>query len=112
MHSENTPAGIVGILVEEHAELTLHEVSGACAVEVESILALIDEGVLSPVGGEVPQWRFSGAQLRRATTALRLQRDLGINPAGVALALELLDEIGRLRVRLAALRDDQDTEPA
>jgi chaperone modulatory protein CbpM len=106
MHSENTPAGIVGILVEEHAELTLYEVCSACAVEVEGILALVDEGVLSPVGGEVPQWRFSGAELRRATTALRLQRDLGINPAGVALALELLDEIEKLQVRLAALRDD------
>ena len=112
MHSENTPAGIVGILVEEYADLTLNEVSGACAVEVESILALIDEGVLLPVGGEFPQWRFSGAQLRRATTALRLQRDLGINPAGVALALELLDEIEQLRARLAALGDDQGNEPA
>jgi chaperone modulatory protein CbpM len=106
MHSENTPAGIVGILVEEYAELTLAEVSGACAVEIESILALVDEGVLLPVGGEVSQWRFSGAQLRRVTTALRLQRDLGVNPAGVALALELLDEIDRLRTRLAALGGD------
>ena len=103
MQNENTPAGVVAILVEEHTELSLSDFCGACAVEIESIVALVDEGVLEPLGGESRQWRFSGAQLRRATAALRLQRDLGVNAAGVALALELLDEIERLRMRLRAL---------
>ena len=35
--------------------------------------------------------------LRRTRMALRLERDLEINLAGVALALELLDELQRLR---------------
>jgi chaperone modulatory protein CbpM len=35
--------------------------------------------------------------------ALRLQRDLGVNPAGAALALELLDELESLRVQLKAM---------
>lgn len=109
MQNENTPAGVVGILIEEHTELTLADLSGACAVEIESIVALVDEGVLEPLGGEPRQWRFSGAQLRRATAALRLQRDLGVNFAGVALALELLDEIDRLRAQLRA--DPQRGEP-
>ena len=106
MQRENTPAGVVGILIEEHSELTLSDVSGACAVEIESIVALVEEGALEPLGGEPRQWRFSGAQLRRATAALRLQRDLRVNPAGVALALELLDEIGRLRARLRIIGDE------
>ncbi len=46
------------------------------------------------------QWRFSGSALQRARTAMRLQRDLGINLAGVALAMDLLDEIEELRGRL------------
>jgi chaperone modulatory protein CbpM len=90
-------AGVRGIVIEEHTELTLIDVSGACAVEIDSIVALVEEGVVEPVGAEPALWRFSGAQLRRAATALRLQRDLGVNPAGVALALDLLDEIERLR---------------
>jgi len=102
MHGENTPPGITGLLIEEYTELTLADVSGACAVEVASILALVEEGVVDPAGAEPSAWRFSGAQLRRAATALRLQRDLGVNPAGVALALELLDEIERLRRQVAA----------
>jgi chaperone modulatory protein CbpM len=35
--------------------------------------------------------------------ALRLQRDLDIDLAGAALALELLDEIESLRARLRAM---------
>ncbi len=103
MHNENTPAGIVGVLIEEHTELTLDDFCGACTVEVATIVALVDEGVLEPIGSERQQWRFSGAQLRRATAALRLQNDLGVNAAGVGLALELLDEIERLRAQLRAL---------
>ena len=44
-------------------------------------------------------WRFSGSALRRAATAQRLTRDLGLNAAGVALALDLLEEIETLRIR-------------
>jgi chaperone modulatory protein CbpM len=42
--------------------------------------------------------------MRRARVASRLQGDLGINLAGVALALQLLDEIEELRERLEAMR--------
>jgi chaperone modulatory protein CbpM len=103
MQSEHSPAAVEAVLIEDHMELTLDDVTGACAVEMGRIVALVEEGVLDPVGTGPGQWRFSGAQLRRAATALRLQNDLEVNLAGVALALELLDEIGRLRLKLQAL---------
>jgi chaperone modulatory protein CbpM len=40
--------------------------------------------------------------LRRARLALRLERDLEINLAGVALALELMEELEYLRRKLKA----------
>ena len=46
------------------------------------------------------QWRFSGSALRRARLAFSLARDLEVNPPGVALALDLIDEIGALRAML------------
>jgi len=87
------------IILEEQTDLTLSEVSQACAVRVETIVELVDEGVLSPIGREPHRWRFTGTHLRRATVAIRLQRDLGVNLAGAALALQLMDEIDALLAR-------------
>lgn len=88
------------IILEEQTDLTLSDVSQACAVRVETIVELVDEGVLTPSGGEPHRWLFTGTHLRRATVAIRLQRDLGVNLAGAALALQLLDELEALQARL------------
>lgn len=86
-----------GLNLDEEETLTLGELSRACAMHAEWVISLVDEGVLEPVGHGPVSWRFPGTCLRRVRTAVRLQRDLGINLAGVALALDLLDEIEMLR---------------
>ena len=90
-------------ILEEQAELTLADLCRACAVHTGRITELVDVGILEPSGREPARWRFAGASLPRAKKALRLQRDIGIDLLGVALALELLDEIESLRVRLRAM---------
>jgi chaperone modulatory protein CbpM len=105
MTDERNLPQFTGVIVEE-IELTLAEVSRGCAVHAEYVVELVHEGVLSPSGGEPPRWRFSGGSLRRVSTALRLQRDLGLNLAGVALAMQLLDEVSELRARLTNLGSD------
>jgi chaperone modulatory protein CbpM len=85
------------------AELTLAEIRRACAVETEFIVELVEEGVLAPVGQDPQRWRFTYSHLRRVRVASHLQRDLGVNLAGAALALELLDQIEALRARLQVL---------
>jgi chaperone modulatory protein CbpM len=95
-----------GIILEEQTELTLAEVCRACAVHAEYIIELVEEGVLVPVGNAPVSWRFTGIHMHRATVSLRLQRDLGVNLAGVALALQLLDEVEALRARINALEAD------
>lgn len=95
-----------GIILEEQTELSLADVCRACAVHAEYIIELVEEGVLVPVGREPISWRFTGTHMRRATVSVRLQRDLGINLAGVALALQLLDEVEALRARINALEAD------
>jgi len=106
MMRAKTVARITGILLDEQAGLTLAEVSRACAVHAERIVELVEEGVLSPIGPEPHRWRFTGTHMRRARVAVRLQGDLGINLAGAALALQLLDEIEDLRARLRAMGGD------
>lgn len=98
---------ITGYILEEQTELTLAEICRACAAQDDMIVALVHEGVLAPLGDSVnkppEQWHFSGVHLHRARVALRLQDDLGVNLAGAALALELLDELDSLRARLRRL---------
>ena len=91
---------LTGTLLDERTELSLTELSQACLSSAEWVVELVAEGVLEPVGQEQAQWRFSGIGLLRARAAMRLQHDLEINIAGVALALDLIDEIDTLRKRL------------
>ena len=89
-------------LLDENAVLTLDELCRACAMPAEFIVELIDEGIVQPRGPTPESWRFSGVHLERTRIALRLQRDLGVNLAGAALALQLLEEMDELRRRLVA----------
>jgi chaperone modulatory protein CbpM len=92
-----------GMVLEEQTELSLADISRTCGVHAEYIIELVAEGVLTPIGREPVQWRFSGAHSHRVTVTKRLQRDLGINLAGAALALQLLDELMGLRARLGVI---------
>lgn len=83
--------------------LTLAEMARCCGVTAEQILILVGEGLLSPRGRTQREWRFDASDLARALSALRLQRDLGINLAGAALAMDLLDEMQYLRARVRVL---------
>ncbi len=89
-----------GRIVEDETRLTLRQLCDTCAVRAEYIIELVDEGFIEPSGVEKSHWCFNGVSIRRVQKAKRLQHDLGINLAGVALALDLIDEIEQLRARL------------
>ena len=97
---------ITGFILEEQTELTLADLCRACAADTALVIELVDEGVLSPVGNAPEQWRFTGLHMHRARTALTLQRDLGVNLQGAALAVELLEELDRVRAQLHRLSAD------
>jgi chaperone modulatory protein CbpM len=103
MTSSEAPA-LSGAIFEESAVLTVKDLSRMCAVDERHIVEFVEEGVLSVVEINTTEWHFSGSALRRARLALRLERDLELNLAGVALALELMDELESLRRELQARR--------
>lgn len=98
--SDSNPPSASGHVVEEESGFTLLELCQACGAMPEEVRVWVIEGVLEPVGQGPHDWCFAGSALRRARLAMRLARDLEINAAGVALALDLLDEIAELRARL------------
>jgi chaperone modulatory protein CbpM len=89
-----------GQIVDENVEFTLVELSRVSGASEEELTLWVSEGVFEPRGEQPQEWRFSGTALRRVRTAQRLAHDFQINPPGVALALDLLDEIDALRSRI------------
>jgi chaperone modulatory protein CbpM len=89
-----------GKLLEEDSEVTLAQLCEACAVHAEAIEAMMEEGIVAPTSGELRKWRFTRSSVVRVRTVLRMQRDLNVNLAGAALALDLLERIEALQARL------------
>jgi|SRR5580658_2800293 chaperone modulatory protein CbpM len=98
--SRSEPDYLNGDVVEDGVQLSLAELCRACSVGEEQVTIWVVEGVLAPAGERPREWIFGSRSLMRAQVAVRLTRDLEINPPGVALALDLLEKIERLEARL------------
>lgn len=98
-------------IVSASARLTITELCQSCDVDRTWITEMVSEGVLEPEGQSEGEWRFTAVSIRRIATARRLERDLELNTPGVALALDLLDEIEGLRARLRLLERAPEGSP-
>ena len=90
----------------ETTELTIVELCDVCSVDLTLVDEMIDEGIIEPTGGRGENRRLRYNCVRRVSAVIRIQRDLGVNLAGAALALDLMDRIDRLRAQLRARRAD------
>lgn len=88
------------VVVEEHVSFNLLALCRASGADLEQVQALVGEGLLQPTGPGPQDWQFQGDALPQTRRALRLARDLDLDLAAVALVLDLLAEIDRLRSRL------------
>lgn len=85
------------MLLDETVEFSLDEICAACRVTADYVVEIVAEGIVEPTGRERAEWRFSGIALTRVQRVLRLQQEFDVNLPGAALALELLEEVERLR---------------
>ncbi len=90
------------LVVEEQIVFTLSTLCRASGAQAAQIHALIAEGLLQPTepDPDPEQWQFNGNALPRTRTALRLARDFELGLPGVAVVMDLLTEIDRLRALL------------
>ena len=99
---------LTGWVIGDDCVLTTEELARACRAEVSWIAELIEIGILEPQGEEQSDWRFCAADLTCARRATRLQRAFGASTEAVAIMLDLLAEIERLRDRLQRAGLDPD----
>jgi chaperone modulatory protein CbpM len=102
MNSHDLSLVHTGTVIEEDS-LTLEQLCAACGVQTDWVVSLVEESIIEPQGGEPSLWYFSGVSLVRVRSALRLQRDLGVNLAGIALVLDLIEELDSLRAQIKTM---------
>ncbi len=95
--NEREAKTVVGMVLDETTEITATELCRVCSVEHTLIERLVSEGILDPVDEQADELRFHYTSVHRTRTVVRLQNDLGVNLAGAALAVELLEQIEELR---------------
>ncbi len=99
---------VTGEIVDETVRYGLKEVCEVCGVHAECVVELVEAGIIVPRGNQPSTWRFSVLSVMRSRKALRLQRDLEINIPGIAVTLDLLDEMESLRDQVKSLRQHLD----
>lgn len=91
------------IHIEETKLYTLSELCEICGIHADMIVEMVEYGIIEPMGESQQQWLFAEPALVRTKTALRLQKDLQINLSGLALVLDLLEEVDELRDKVNSL---------
>ena len=99
---------IEAVIVDDQLSITLVELSRACNVHAEWVLELVDEGIIEPLTQDNLHYHFPATCLKQALAVKHLQQDLGINLAGAAMALDLKQEIDRLRSHIEILKCEQN----
>ncbi|MDP2622057.1 MAG: chaperone modulator CbpM [Hyphomicrobiales bacterium] len=94
---------MAGEILSEKNKLALQEVCERCGLPETTVRAYVEEGAIEVEGDRVARWRFSEVTVVRVLKAHRLERDLGLNPAGAALALDLIEQIDELKSQLKRL---------
>jgi chaperone modulatory protein CbpM len=95
---------LTGVLIEEATSFSFVEVCHKYHIPEELLIELIEQGLFTHQSMNIKQITLSQKELKKIEKAFRLHRDLEINLPGVALALELLDEIEKMRHELDILR--------
>jgi chaperone modulatory protein CbpM len=88
---------ISAMLLDGSVEFSLTELCSVCSVPEAIVIEIVAEGIVEPIGRDREHWRFSGLAVTRVQRVMRLQEDFGVNLPGAALALDLLEELERLR---------------
>lgn len=90
-------------LSDDSVKWTLAEVCERTSLSREVIRELVDLGLVVP-DGRWGEWYFPDPALARLQRASRLRHELELDWAGVAVALDLMEEVQQLRREVDSLK--------
>ena len=99
---------VTAVLMDEYSVLSFVEVCKRCDISAEQLHEMIEHGLFQASLMPSPSLHFTEKAVARIQAASRLQRDLEINLPGIALVLDLLDEIETIRNELISLQHHMD----
>ncbi|MBN1654630.1 MAG: chaperone modulator CbpM [Deltaproteobacteria bacterium] len=79
--------------------VSAQELCRAYGIEYSFLISMIEYGIIEAE----PHRDFDTSVLTRIGRAVRLHRDLQVNPAGIAVILDLLEELESVNTRLSVL---------
>lgn len=85
-------------------QLSVEEFCLSTELSQEVLIEIVEHGIVQPSGLTPEQWLFDATAVAIAKRAIRLRRDLELEWAGIALALELMGELEQLRLQNRQLR--------
>lgn len=94
---DNDPSPVHNGEVLEDYCLSLQQLCHSATAEPEFVLQLVEYEVLLPQGDQDDNWQFQADDLARLRRAQRVMRDFELNLPGLALVMQLLDELAELR---------------
>ncbi|MVW89819.1 chaperone modulator CbpM [Pseudomonas sp. PB101] len=85
-------------------QLDMAEFCEAAELSDVYVIEIVEHGILEPQGAQPGDWVFNDYELTLAKRAAKLRRDLDLEWEGVALALDLLEEVQQLRAENRMLK--------
>lgn len=90
-------------IVDDLGQLSTVEFIACTHLDRERLGEMVDVGLFDPTGMAEEHWQFAHRDVRRWRAAQRLIDDLGVNLAGAALILDLIEERDELLTRMTTL---------
>lgn len=94
---------VTGVIVDE-AGLSITEICHRYTISEQFLFELAEQGLFHSKTVFKKNSQLDANAIQRLESALRLQRDLGVNVPGAVLAIELSEKLEKLRKELEFLR--------
>ena len=92
-------------VVDETTTFSIREVCTYCDISPDLLIQMVEHGLFDLDNEFDDNSQIDLKTLKRVEAAFRLHRDLEINISGVALVLELNEEIEKLRDEISVLQE-------